>query len=151
MTLLIRDADQLGPALLPGDLRAGLGGGDHLHVVAVGGGQGRLALGLAVHVQSSLAHLAQVGCIKCYKLIGKVMTHVATMIDDLLEAGGLVLRGEHGLADLLHHSVAHLPLSLRGRLLADHLVLVVTLLHKSWLAPRHRLNVSLNFTPHKFS
>ena len=60
MTLLIGDRYDLGPALLPGNLGAGLGGGDHLDLVAVGGGQGHLAVRLAVHVQSPLAHLHKI-------------------------------------------------------------------------------------------
>ena len=60
MTLLIGDRYDLGPAFLSGHLGAGLGGGDHLDLVAVGGGQGHLAVGLAAHVQSSLAHLHKI-------------------------------------------------------------------------------------------
>ena len=73
------------------------------------------------------------------------------MIDDPLEAGGLVLGGDAGLADLLQHSVAHLLLPLDAGLLAHHLVLVVTFLHKTGLTSpcstiHHGLNVSLNVT-----
>ena len=60
MTLLVGDRYDLGPAFLSGHLCAGLGGGDHFDLVAVGGGQGNLAVGLAAHVQCSLAHLHKI-------------------------------------------------------------------------------------------
>lgn len=57
MTLFIRDRYDLGPALFPGHVGAGLGWGDHLDLVTVGGGQGHLTLRLAVHIERSLANL----------------------------------------------------------------------------------------------
>ena len=57
VTLFIRDHYDLGSTLFPGHLGAGLGGGDHLDLVTVGGGQGHLTLRLAVHIQRSLADL----------------------------------------------------------------------------------------------
>ena len=51
-----------------------------------------------------------------------------TVTDDLPEASWLVINFLLPLTDLLLDSVAHLPLSLHGGLLAHHLVLVVALL-----------------------
>ena len=48
--------------------------------------------------------------------------------DDLPEASWLVVNFLLPLTDLLLDSLAHLPLSLHGGLLAHHLVLIVTLL-----------------------
>ena len=52
------------------------------------------------------------------------------MTDDLPEASRLVINFLLPLTDLLLDSVAHLPLSLHGGLLAHHLALVVALLNE---------------------
>ena len=61
------------------------------------------------------------------------------MTNDLLEAGWLVVNFLLVLADFLLDSVADLPVSLHGGLLAHHLVLVVALLHVGRLTVRYEV------------
>ena len=57
------------------------------------------------------------------------LTYPVTVTDDLTEAGWLVVDSLVLLADFLLDSLAQLPVSQHGGLLAHHLVLVVALLH----------------------
>ena len=61
------------------------------------------------------------------------LTYPVTVTDDLTEAGWLVVDSLVLLADFLLDSLAQLPVSQHGGLLAHHLVLVVTLLYEGRL------------------
>ena len=60
-------------------------------------------------------------------------SYPVTMIDDLLEAGRFIFSCDSFLTNIFNNNLTLMFLSLYSCLLADHLVLIVTLLHKSRL------------------
>lgn len=126
VTFFIRNRNCLDSANLLWDVFTGVVGSQDLDLMAVGSGQGTLTLGLTVHIQRSLTNLRMM-TIRDVKQ--SVHHYLVTVTEDLLEAGWLVINFLLVLADFLLDSVAHLPVSLDGGLLAHHFVLIVTLLH----------------------